>query len=43
LRLRCARSVCCGAVLHKKILNHGMGFYAVAFPSNASKFGFRKH
>jgi hypothetical protein len=37
LRLRCVRSLCCGVLLHKN-LNHGMGFYVAAFPSNASTF-----
>jgi hypothetical protein len=38
LRLRCVRSICCGALLHKKSLNHVMRFYDVVFASNASKF-----
>jgi hypothetical protein len=29
-------------LLHKKNLNHGMGFYGVAFLSNASTFAFCK-
>jgi hypothetical protein len=37
LRLCCVCSICCGVLLHKK-LNHGIGFYGVAFPSNASTF-----
>jgi hypothetical protein len=39
LRLRCVRSLCCGVLLHKN-LNHGMGVYVGAFPSNASTFAF---
>jgi hypothetical protein len=37
LRSRCVLSVCCGVLLHKN-LNHGMGFYGVAFPSKFSTF-----
>jgi hypothetical protein len=37
LRLRCVRSAWCGVLL-QKTLNHVMGFYGVAFSSNASNF-----
>jgi hypothetical protein len=38
LRLSCVRSVSRGVLLSKKNLNHDMGFYGVAFPSNSSTF-----
>jgi hypothetical protein len=37
LKLLCVRSDCCGVILHKN-LNHVMGFYVMAFLSNASTF-----